>query len=125
MDNESVLRQLKRREPIFHRREFGTSRQALENMMTSSFWEVGASGKIYQRDEVIDILLSRYAEQPIDQYETEQWETHNFDCQHIAANSYLLTYTLKQGARRTRRVTIWQHENKTWKIAYHQGTIVI
>lgn len=123
-DCQHVLEELKQREPIFHKREYGTSREAIENMTTASFWEVGASGKRYSREYVIELLLERYGQQAIDDLEVENWATKDFCCQKIAANSYLLTYTLIQGTRITRRVTIWRYENETWKIVYHQGTIV-
>ncbi len=123
-DCRSILEELKQREPIFHRREYGTSSEALENMTTTSFWEVGASGKRYDRDDVIKRLLARYAMQSIDEYETENWATKDFCCQKVTTDNYLLTYTLIQGTRITRRATIWQRENEIWKIAYHQGTIV-
>jgi len=119
-----ILEELKQREPIFHRREYGTSREALENMTTSSFWEIGASGKQYGRDDVFKVLLARYAQQPTDEFETGNWATKDFCCQKISADSYLLTYILIQGIRITRRSTIWRYENEAWKIAYHQGTIV-
>ena len=40
---KDVLEELKRREPIFHRRELGTTRADFENMTMPDFWEVGAS----------------------------------------------------------------------------------
>jgi hypothetical protein len=40
-----VLEELRRREPIFHRPELGTTRADFEDMMTPDFWEVGASGR--------------------------------------------------------------------------------
>lgn len=123
-DCKEILQELKKREPIFHRRELGISREALENMTTTSFWEIGASGRRYSREDVIKTLLERYQQQPIDEWETEQWELTNFCCQKIADHNYLLTYTLIQGTRATRRATIWRRENGYWKIAYHQGTII-
>src|SRR5690606_29016341 len=123
-DCQSILQELKQREPLFHRREFGTSREALENMTTESFWETGASGRRYSREYVIETLLERYQQQPIDAWETEQWSATDFCCQKISENNYLLTYTLIQGTRLTRRATIWRRENNAWKIAYHQGTVV-
>jgi hypothetical protein len=43
----------------------------------------------------------------------------------LAADLYLLTYTLLQDkVRLTRRSTIWQRTAEGWKIVYHQGTIV-
>lgn len=78
-----VLRELEKREPIFHRPELGTTRRDFERMTEEDFWEVGASGR-----------------------------------------RYLLTYTLLQGERVTRRATLWRRRGGEWKIVYHQGTIV-
>ena len=39
-------------------------------------------------------------------------------------DTYLLTYTLRQDARVTRRLTVWQRHEGHWRILYHQGTIV-
>jgi len=39
-----VLDELRAREPLFDRPEFGTTRSHLEAMNTEDFWEVGASG---------------------------------------------------------------------------------
>ncbi|MBE1162774.1 DUF4440 domain-containing protein [Dyella acidiphila] len=114
-----ILDELKQREPIFHRAEFGTTRQQFEAMTEADFWEVGASGQRYSRDYVLDVLEQRF------QHPAEDvWETSEFHCRQIAADNYLLTYTLKQGARVTRRATLWRHTAEGWKIVYHQGTVV-
>ena len=44
MDLLDVLEELKRREPIFHHPEFGTTRADFERQVTEDFWEIGASG---------------------------------------------------------------------------------
>lgn len=115
----SVLEALIAREPIFHRPEFGTARSDFENMTEADFWEVGASGRRYSRKYVLDNLERRFAE-PHD----DPWEAREFQCRELAANNYLLTYTLIQSARVTRRPTIWRRHGEVWKIVYHQGTIV-
>ncbi len=116
-----ILAQLIRREPIFHRPEFGTTREAFENMTTRDFWEVGASGRRYSRHYVLDMLEERFQQ---DQ-SGDIWETSDFYCKRLGADTYLLTYTLLQaGKRKTRRSTIWQQTTEGWKIVYHQGTIV-
>ena len=114
-----VLRELIQREPIFHRPEFGTTRADLERMMEETFWEVGASGRRYSRDYVLDELEKRLANQTED-----VWQTRDFHCLEIAVDNYLLTYILIQGARVTRRSTIWRRTAQGWKIVYHQGTVV-
>ncbi len=115
----SVLEELKAREPIFHRREFGTTRADFENMMAPDFWEIGASGRRYSRDYVLAELEKRYAGEYKD-----QWETQEFHCRQLGEDVYLLTYTLFQGARKTRRTTIWHKTATGWKIIFHQGTMV-
>jgi hypothetical protein len=114
-----VLNQLIKREPIFHRPELGTTRQDFENMTIETFWEVGASGRRYSRKYVIDTLELRHS-----QRHEDIWETTDFHCLEIAPDNYLITYTLIQGDRVTRRSTIWRRCETDWKIVYHQGTIV-
>jgi hypothetical protein len=114
-----VLEALKAREPIFHRLEFGTTRQDFDAMCEPDFWEVGASGRRYSREYVLDTLEERH-KQPHE----DHWEASDFYCRQIAADNYLLTYTLRQDVRVTRRATLWRHTSSGWKIVYHQGTVV-
>jgi hypothetical protein len=114
----AVLEELKRREPIFHNPEFGTSRRDFEQMTDESYWEVGASGRRYSREFVLKALDCR-----IPQPGESAWKTNEFHCQQIAPDNFLLAYTLHQGMRVTRRATIWRRTTAGWKIVYHQGTI--
>jgi hypothetical protein len=114
-----VLAELRRREPIFHRPEFGATRAEFERMVDEDFWEVGASGRRYTRQYVLEVLEDRARTS-----EEDQWETTDFRCQELATNLYLLTYTLRQGERVTRRTTLWRRVAAEWKIVFHQGTIV-
>jgi hypothetical protein len=115
----AVLDELKRREPLFHRPELGTSRADFENMTDDSFWEVGASGRRYSREFILDTLEDRRLHP-----EEDIWETRGFHCLQIAAGNYLVTYTLRQGPRVTRRATLWRRTATGWKVLYHQGTVV-
>lgn len=118
-DLYQVRRELEAREPLFHRPELGTTRADFEAMTVESFWEIGASGRRYDRAFVLDELERRYSST----YE-DAWETRDFDCTPLGAETYLLTYTLLQGPRVTRRATIWRKTEEGWKAVYHQGTIV-
>lgn len=115
-----VLVELSRREPIFHRPEFGTTRADFEKMIAEDFWEAGASGRRYSRADVLHELEKRFTVPHED-----IWETSDFRCRRLAADVYLLTYQLVQNReRRTRRSSIWQHTAEGWRIVYHQGTIM-
>jgi hypothetical protein len=115
----AVRDELLRREPLFHRAEFGITRADFEKMTAPSFWEVGASGRRYSRQFVLDALEERYLSPTED-----VWEVRDFHCIEIAADNYLVTYTLAQGARITRRATIWRRATDGWQVLYHQGTVV-
>jgi hypothetical protein len=89
-------------------------------MTTSDFWEVGASGRRYSREEVLTELDRRREVPPVD-----VWKATGFHCRKLAQDIFLLTYTLLQDNRcKTRRASIWQRSQEGWKIVFHQGTIV-
>ncbi|NHC15693.1 nuclear transport factor 2 family protein [Motilibacter deserti] len=116
---QQVLRELRDREPVFHRPELGTTRDDLERQTAPDFFEVGASGRRYSRGHVIATLLARYARS-----ESDEWETTDFHCRAVGPETYLLTYLLRQGERRSRRVTAWRRTDGQWQVLYHQGTLV-
>ncbi|HEX8924240.1 MAG TPA: DUF4440 domain-containing protein [Terriglobales bacterium] len=114
-----ILEELKNREPIFHRPEHGTTRADFDRMIAPEFWETGASGRRYRREYVLNVLDQRRSAPPSD-----EWQPSDFHCQQLAATVFLLTYTLIQGERETRRSSIWRQVSNDWQIVYHQGTVV-
>ena len=117
-----VLAELQLREPIFHRRELGTTRADFDAMTASDFWEVGASGAVYSREDVWASLERRYADPAY--WAGDSWETSDFLCRQVTPDAYLLTYRLHQEGRVTRRLTVWRRSGDEWQIVYHQGTVV-
>ena len=117
-----MLEELRDREPIFHRRELGTSREEFLAQTDDQFWEVGASGRRYSRDYVIETRTASLSS-ALEPWESANWSADDFYCQELAHHLYLFTYTLAQGDRITRRATIWRKEDDRWLIVYHQGTV--
>jgi len=109
---------LRAREPIFHRPELGTARADIERMIDGGFWEVGASGRAYDRRFVLDNLERRYATPHAD-----PWEVSEFVCRRLEGSIFLVTYLLRQGPRLSRRSTLWRYAGD-WQALYHQGTLV-
>ena len=118
----SILDELRAREPLFHRRELGTTRADFERMTAPDFWEIGASGRRYDRAFVLDELEKRYS----GDY-TDDLQLHDFAVTELGGDCWLATYTLIQdGTRVTRRATIWRGGAEDgWVAVYHQGTIVV
>ena len=118
-EDTAVRDELMQLEPLFHRAGFGTARKDFEKMTAPEFWEVGASGRRFSRQFVLSTLEKRY------EHATEDvWEIGDFHCLAIAPDNYLVTYTLIQGQRVTRRATIWRRAPDGWQAVYHQGTVV-
>ncbi|MGE5682870.1 MAG: DUF4440 domain-containing protein [Bacillota bacterium] len=116
----SIRDELLRLEAMLHHPEEGSTRKDLEAMTDELFWEVGASGNRYSRSFVLDVLVERVKNPNPD----DKWVTRDAWCSEISAGNFLLAYTLIQGERVTRRSSIWRKYENSWKVVYHQGTIV-
>lgn len=117
MDPE-VLEQLQALEPVFHHAEVGAGREVFEAMTSADYWEVGASGRAYSRDFVIETLVHRYA-----QPHEDLWAINDFAIRRLAEDVWLATYELDQDGRLSRRATIWRKSDSGWIAEYHQGTL--
>lgn len=116
---EEVLEALRQLEPIFHRPESGAGPADGERITEVGFWEIGASGQRYGRDDVLEVLRQRVAHPS-----HESLAADEFACHPLAPSLYLLSYRLRQGEHVTRRTTLWRRTVEGWKAVYHQGTPV-
>jgi len=117
----SILTELSRREPIFHTSAFGATSAEIERATSTDFWEVGASGRRYSRDFILQEIFTGTSYVDAAQ---AGWKTSEFGLRRLSSDTYLLTYTLDQAGRRSRRSTIWQSAEDGWRILYHQGTVI-
>ena len=117
---QQVLDELRSREPIFHNERFGRSLEDFERSTAPDFWEVGASGCRYSRE----FILGMRSREVLVDADTAGWKATGFGLRQLGPDCFLLTYTLDQQGRITRRSTIWERTFDGWRILYHQGTIV-
>ncbi|MGA9587197.1 MAG: DUF4440 domain-containing protein [Terracidiphilus sp.] len=115
-----ILEELKQHEPIFHTPKFGTSLDDFERATAPDFWEVGASGRCYSRE----FILKMRSGNELADADSAGWKATGFGLRQLGPDCYLLTYTLDQAGRLTRRATIWEKAAEGWRILYHQGTVV-
>jgi hypothetical protein len=114
-----VQEELRRLEPIFHTKEFGTTIADFERRMAPDYFEVGASGRRYSRE----FILATLAEMAPEDAAAAGWECSDFGLRRLGADTFLFTYTLRQWQRVTRRATVWRKDSEGWQVMYHQGTI--
>ena len=117
---QQVLIELSAREPIFHTKRFGRNLEDFERGTAPDFWEVGASGRRYSREFILGM---RRKDTLVDADEAG-WKATGFGLRQLGPDCYLLTYTLDQVGRLTRRATIWERVAEGWRLVYHQGTVV-
>ncbi|HEU4636556.1 MAG TPA: hypothetical protein VFS41_10285, partial [Edaphobacter sp.] len=91
-----ILSQLIALEPIFHRFEHlperSPRRADFVSMMAAGFFEIGASGRLYSRDFILEVLEERFtASAP----PPDVWQTSEFRLLQISSDTWLLTYLLQ------------------------------
>ncbi len=120
----AVLAELREREPIFHRRAVVADDADFERETADDFWETGASGRRYDRGDVLATLRGRWAASAVDEADSEGWVTTDVRLREIGPLHYLLAYTLHGQGRVTQRLTVWHRADHGWEVVYHQGTVV-
>jgi hypothetical protein len=66
---------------------------------------------------VFDVLDERHR-RPV----PERWQVADFRCEAVADDAWLVTCTLDQEGRISRRASLWRRAPDGWKILSHQGT---
>ena len=117
---DQVLAELRPLEPIFHTKAFGLTAAERERRETPDYLEVGASGaalqpRLHDEDACGDATAW--------DAEDAGWRCWDFGLRQLGPGTmYLLTYTVDQAGRITRRATVWRKRQEGWTILYHQGT---
>lgn len=99
--------------------EVRKSSQELLRLLSDEFIEIGSSGKIYNKSQVIESLKN----------ESEVYITiMNFKAMQLAPEVILLTYTASSinkiinDTRNSLRSSIWKKSDNQWQLVFHQGT---
>ena len=111
-----VLDSLLQCEASFQRPPAGCTRDDFERMIAESFWEIGASGRRYDRQDVLQTVDARMSAPP-----AGAWDTSDVRCAQLCATTFLLSYALRQPQRLSRRSTIWRHTDGQRQMLFHQG----
>jgi hypothetical protein len=115
-----LLQHLSKLESDLHHPGVRCSRSRLEELLHADFWEIGRSGRRYEREFVMDVLVSE-TQRPLVQ-------ASQYAVTRLGENSALLTYQSAHvgpdGAleRHTHRSSVWQFADARWQLLYHQGT---
>jgi len=88
-------------------------------LLADDFQESGASGRVWTREQVLDLLGKEGFQRPA---------MENFECRQISAGVALIGYLCVRSDPRTGersatlRSSLWTEELGEWKMRFHQGT---
>jgi hypothetical protein len=88
---------------------------ATAELLSDTFREFGASGRVWDRAGIIAELSIETPNQMV---------SENFECERLSSELALLTYVCNHPTRRTLRSSLWRLEGDKWRILFHQGTVI-
>jgi hypothetical protein len=91
-------------------------RTALIPLFCHEFKEFCVSGRIFNRQQVIDALLKS---------EPRAATINNYYVEPLAENAALATYSAKTALRVSHRSSVWVFRDNRWQLLFHQGTIAV
>lgn len=94
------------------------SAHQVEELLDPDFREIGASGRLWTRAEMMAALarVSSRGEGAI--------EATEMTGAVVSPDLVLLTYVSDWRGRRARRSSLWRRSSGAWRLLHHQGTLV-
>ena len=96
------------------------NRARVEQLLDPEFVEIGASGKVWSRPQILDLLASEpYPEPPqLTDFQLRILTPHN------APQLALVTHrTLSSQRGAALRSSLWRCDGMQWRCVFHQGTV--
>jgi hypothetical protein len=87
----------------------------LDILIAENFYEIGASGKIYDKKNILLHL-------PLEQNNDPVGKIIDFEIYQISENLIRAHYNLEEKTRRTMRTSIWKRQHNNYQMIFHQGT---
>ena len=91
-------------------------RARVSALLTEDFQEFGASGRVWSREQILELLAT-------ENYDPQTME--DFKCHWLAEGVVLATYrAVREDGSSMLRSSIWIKEAGEWRVRFHQGTRV-
>lgn len=95
--------------------EFISNIEYLNEIVDDKYIEIGKSGKMINKENVINELSNQKEDRKITIY--------NFNFEEIEKNIYLIHYITKNNNENIYRTSIWKRESNRIKIIFHQASL--
>lgn len=120
LNNDKLLSQIRFMEETLASAEVRASRALMASLLSDEFREIGASGRVFDKAEILELLAGEPGD---DAYQVDELRVTA-----LAEDTCLATYLIpsrtegaavKPGSNRS---SIWRMEDGVWRILFHQGT---
>ena len=113
----NLLQLLIELETSLHSETVRKSKDKLSELLHGEFIEIGASGKVYDKNHIIESLPKESA---------LKLRATDFKLRELSPEIQQLTYNLESSTggnstRYTLRSSLWKNNNDKWQIIFHQG----
>jgi hypothetical protein len=102
-------------ERLFHP-ERESDRTTLIPLLAEDFKEFCSSGRIFNRQQTIDVLLTS---------EPHPATIHHYYVDQLADNVAFATYRATTAVAISHRSSLWIFRDNRWQLVFHQGTIAV
>ena len=115
----SLTEHLRQLEELLTQPDIRRSSQELNQLLADDFREFGGSGRVFDKQQIIDALKT----QPPCQVWLEEFQATS-----LAPDVVLVTYrgngrfANSEKIAHSLRSSIWKNHNGHWKVVFHQGT---
>ncbi|MBY4109610.1 nuclear transport factor 2 family protein [Rhodococcus fascians] len=114
-DGIAQVLELKRQ---LQRAETRGDRSRLVALLADDFVEIGASGVVWTKQSILELLGGESAADGI-------IEVHDLSGRILDVGVVLVQWTSRRSGRRARRSSIWRRTSDGWELVHHQGTPVV
>ena len=113
MNNKIILD----KEKSLFKYEYMKDIKYLEELIDDNYKEIGKSGKVFNKEDIIEYLSNLKEDRNITIY--------NYNCRKISTNIFLVHYITKNNNDNIFRTSIWKKENNKFKIIFHQASLYL
>ena len=90
--------------------EYMSNKEYLNNIIADNYKELGKSGILFNKDDVVNYLLSQQRDRDIEMY--------NFSGEELMPDLWIVHYITLSDNKKIYRTSIWKHN----KIIFHQAS---
>ena len=90
--------------------DYMSNKEYLNNIIADNYKELGKSGILFNKDDVINYLLSQQRDRDIEMY--------NFSGEELMPDLWIVHYITLNDNKKIYRTSIWEHN----KIIFHQAS---